>query len=587
VAVEIRGTAASPGVAIGPALVVERRAVTVFRVLLPEEGVEPEVGRLQRAIEASRAQLEAIKQRLARDVGLPFARIFEAQLLMLDDSLLKQRAASAVRGERVNAEWALRAVAEDLRGRFAQLSDSYLRERSADLDDVLGRIHANLSGAADGPSFSRLPGPCVLVAADLAASEAAELDWQRVLGIALDAGSATHHTSILARSLGIPAVVGLQDASRRIRPGAVLAVDGTRGLVVVEPSVPTIEVARSEDARRREEDDRLRGLRSLPAQTRDGVRIRIQANAEFPGEAATALEQGAEGIGLFRSEYLIGRSRVWPSEERQTEVYRRLLDQMSPHPVTIRTWDLGPEDLVPGEPRSSNPALGERALRLLRRAREPFLIQLRALLRAAAHGPLRIMLPFVSGLDELRAATALLAEARAQLSDRGVPMADRVPLGLNVEVPSAALTVDLLAGEVDFLSVGTNDLIQYLLAVDRGDPRVSSVYQPLHPSVLRVIRSIVQAADALRVPLGLCGEMAADPSQALMLVGLGVRELSMTPTAIPRVKAAIREVEAASLERTALACLNLRTPLEIEQRLAQDLQVHRALVPGGALPATQ
>jgi phosphotransferase system enzyme I (PtsI) len=569
-AVELHGTPASAGVAVGPALVVERRAVPVFRVLLPEHAVDAEVARLHRAIEASRAQLEATERRLSRDLGAPFGRIFEAQLLMLDDSLLRHRAVSVIRGERVNAEWALRAVAEDLRARFAQLSDSYLRERSADLDDVLGRIQENLSGAADAPSLSRLPGKCVLVAADLAASEAAELDWQQVLGIALDAGSATYHTSILARSLGIPAVVGLQDASRRIHPGAVLVVDGTRGIVVIEPSLPTIEVVRSEEARRREQDDRLRGLRDLPAVTRDGVRVRIQANAEFPGEAATALDQGAEGIGLFRSEYLIGRSRVWPSEERQTEIYRRLLEQMSPHPVTVRTWDLGPEDLLPGEPRSRNPALGERALRLLRRAREPFLVQLRALLRAAAHGPLRIMLPFVGGFDEIRAATALLAEARAQLSERGVPMGERVPLGLTVEVPSAALTVDLLAREVDFLSVGTNDLIQYLLAVDRGDPRVAEIYQPLHPSVLRVIRSIVRAAEARGIPLGLCGEMAADPSQALLLVGLGVRELSMTPTAIPRVKAAIRAANAAALETTALCCLDLSTPQEISQRLARD-----------------
>jgi phosphoenolpyruvate-protein phosphotransferase (PTS system enzyme I) len=567
---DLHGTPASPGVAIGPALVVERRAVAVFRVLLPEEAVDAEVARLHRAIEASRAQLETTRLKLSRDLGAPFGRIFEAQLLMLDDSLLRQRAVNVIRGERVNAEWALRAVAEELRARFAELSDLYLRERSADLDDVLGRIHENLSGAADALSFSRLPGKCVLVAADLAASEAAELDWQQVLGIALDAGSATYHTSILARSLGIPAVVGLKDASRRIRPGALLAVDGTRGLVVIEPSLPTIEVVRSEDARRREQDDRLRELRDLPALTSDGVRVRIQANAEFPAEAATALEQGAEGIGLFRSEYLIGRSRIWPSEERQTEVYRRLLEQMSPHPVTIRTWDLGPEDLLPGEPRSANPALGERALRLLRRAREPFLVQLRALLRAAAHGPLRIMLPFVGGFDEIRAATALLAEARAQLSERGVAMGERVPLGLNVEVPSAALTVDLLAREVDFLSVGTNDLIQYLLAVDRGDPRVADLYQPLHPAVLRVIRSVVRAAEAQRIPVGLCGEMAADPSQALVLVGLGVRELSMTPTAIPRVKAAIRAANAALLERTALCCLELRTPQEVAERFARD-----------------
>jgi phosphoenolpyruvate-protein phosphotransferase (PTS system enzyme I) len=568
---ELRGTGVSPGIAVGQALILDRERASIFRLVLSPESIEPEVQRLTRAVEASRAQLQSIKERLSREVGVPHAYIFDAHLLMLEDPLLLDRAVAVIRDEHVNAEWALRTVSDQLHALFDEFSDAYLRERSTDLDDVLGRIQLNLSGAADAPSLSRLPGSFVLVAADLTPSEAAELDWQRVLAVATDVGSSTYHTAIIARSLGIPAVVGLREATRRIPPGSLVVVDGTRGELVVEPSGPTLAGFRAVQERERKEEERLQGTRGLAAVTRDGEAVRLLANAEFAEEAATALLYGAEGIGLFRSEYLLGRAQKWPSEDHQIDVYRRLLDQMRPHPVTVRTWDVGLEEILPGGPTSPNPALGERALRLLRRSPEPFRVQLRALLRAGRHGPLRIMFPFASGPDDLRLALDLLDEVREELRRDDVPFGEDVPIGLTLEVPSAAATLDLLAPDVDFFSVGTNDLIQYMLAVDRTDPRVAALYQPLHPAVLRTIDHIVRTAEAHRVPLALCGEMAADPLQALVVLGLGVRELSMTPSAIPRVKAAIRGVRAERARSVARFCLSVGTPGEIEEVVRRDL----------------
>jgi phosphotransferase system enzyme I (PtsI) len=568
---ELVGTGVSPGVAVGPALLVEREAVPVFRLLLPAADVEKELARFRAALEESRAQLQRIKDRLARELGGSHGYIFDAQLLMLEDPLLLDRTCALIREERASADWALRSVAEQLHGLFEEFSEGYLKERSSDLDDVVSRLQVNLAGAAGAPSLSRLPGPCVLVSPDLTPSEAAELEWGKVLGVATDAGSQTYHTAILARSLGIPAVVGLRDASRRIPPGALLVVDGSRGRVVVEPSSGALAAFRARQERERAEEERLRENWDQPALTPDGVRVNLLANAEFPDDAAAARLCGASGIGLFRSEYLLRRCRGWPGEEDQLEVYRRLLERMEPFPVTVRLWDVGAEDLLPGGPSSPNPALGERALRLLRREPEPFRTQLRALLRAAVHGRLRILLPFVSGPADLPDVRALLHEVRQALTRDGLPFREDVPLGAMLEIPSAALAADLIAAEVDFLTVGTNDLIQYVLAVDRVDPRVAARYQPLHPGVLRLLRDVADAAARRATPLSVCGEMAGDPLQALALVGLGVRELSMHPAAIPRVKSALREMPFARAQAAVLACLGLPTAEAVEQALRREL----------------
>ena len=389
------------------------------------------------------------------------------------------------------------------------------------------------------------------------------------MAIATDVGSSTYHTAIIARSLGIPAVVGLENATRRIPPGTLVVVDGTRGGWWSSPRArPWPAFARCRSARNAK-SERLQGTRALPAVTLDGTAVVLRANVEFIEEVATASLYGAQGIGLFRSEYLLGRGRRWPTEEQQLDVYRRLLEQMAPHPVTVRTWDVGLDEMAPGGPTSPNPALGERALRLLRRFPEPFRVQVRALLRARAHGPLRVMFPFASGPSDLDLALRLIEDAKAELRREGEVFAEDLPVGLTIEVPSAALTTDLLAREVEFVSIGTNDLIQYLLAVDRADPRVSALYQPLHPAVVRTIHQVLCAAGS--TPVSVCGEMAAHPLHALLLVGLGVRELSMAPSAIPRVKAALREVTLPQATAVATACLELRSEAAIEERLRADL----------------
>jgi phosphoenolpyruvate-protein phosphotransferase (PTS system enzyme I) len=577
----LRGTGVSPGIALGPALVMERDAAPVFRLSLAKDAVDAEVARLQAALAVSGEQLRAIKERLSREVGAPHAYIFDAQLLMLEDPLLRERAAEIVRSECLNAEWALRIVSEGLHGIFSQFSDAYLRERSTDLDDVIGRVQLNLRGAPGAPSLSRLPGPVVLVAGDLTPSEAAELDWDRVLAIVTDVGSSTYHTAIIARSLGIPAVAGLREATRQIGPGSQVVVDGGRGEVVVDPPAGVLDTFRAAQREYRQEEDRLRATRSLAARTLDGVEVLLAANVEFPEEATTAQLYGAAGIGLFRSEYLLGRGLRWPGEDQQLDVYRRLAEQMHPHPVTVRTWDVGLEALGPTGPSSPNPALGERALRLVRRSPDPFRVQLRALLRAGHKGPLRIMFPFVNGPSDLRVALSLLEQVKVELRAEGVAFREDVPVGINLEVPSAAVVFDLLAAEVDFFSVGTNDLIQYLLAVDRTDPRVSALYEPLHPAVLRTLAQIAEAAGRSGRPLSVCGEMAGQPLEAVLLVGLGYRELSMAPSAIPRVKAALRSVREADARSLVTRCLGLATSGEIAALVRSELG---AAVPAEAAP---
>jgi phosphotransferase system enzyme I (PtsI) len=556
---------------VGPALLVERAHVPVFRLLLPSHEVDSEVRRLEEALDTSRRQLLAIKERLGREVGVPHAYIFDAHLLMLEDPLLRGRAVAVVRDERVNAEWALRLVSQQLHDVFDEFKDDYLRERSTDLDDVLGRVQLNLVGGRDAPSLARLPGRFVMVASDLGPSEAAELDWGRVLGIALDAGSPTYHTAILARSFGVPAVVGLQEATRAVAPGALLVIDGSRGVVLVEPPPEVAEGYRREAERGRRAAAGHAAVPVSPAVTADGVRLSLQANVEFPDEAATARRYGAEGIGLFRSEYLLARAREWPGEERQVEIYRRLLEESAPHPVTVRTWDIGVEDIAPGGPSSPNPALGQRAGRLLERAPEPFRVQLRALLRAAAHGRLRVMFPFVGGPADLARSLAFLGRVRDELAGEDLLHAARVEVGVNVELPSAALTADHLARHVDFFSIGTNDLIQYVLAVDRADPRVMPLYEPFHPAVLRLVDRVVRAARQAGIPVSVCGEMAGQALSAVALVGLGVRELSMSPASIPGVRRALPTASAARARAVMERCLDLPTAAEVEREIDEAL----------------
>jgi len=575
------GIGVSPGVAVGPALVAIQRT-QVLRFPVGPDGVARELSALERARQRSRAQLEQIRRRIAAARGADLAAIFDAQLLMLDDPILVGRAAAVVRNERVNAEWAVQRALDEAAAVFDDVDDPYLHERKGDLHDVAGRLRMNLRDEKGGARdrLQDLDAPCVLIADELTPSVVAQLDWTRIKGFVTDAGSRTYHTAILARSLGVPAVVGLHDVSRRVPPGVSVIIDGETGEVVIDPTPALWQEAEGRSS--------LHLVAAIahtedgPLQTSDGETIVLQANIERSDDVPSALSAGAEGIGLYRSEFmLVGGPPDMAAEEEQYHVYRQLVERMAGRPVTIRTFDVDERQLARPlvdaaldarwfpEPQRSGHA-GLRGVRFGLAQPRIFKTQLRALLRAAAHGPLRIMFPFVSSVQEVRDAKSLLLEAQEELTARGVTVPD-VPVGIMIEVPSAAFTASLLAKEADFFTIGTNDLIQYTLAVDRTDDRVSNRYEPLHPAILRLLRHVRRAAARQGIVVSVCGEMASDPLLLKLLIGCGLREFSMTPGAIPMARRVVKETSARQMMRVAARVLTLGTVEEIEQYLSDEV----------------
>jgi len=560
----LTGIGASPGLVAGRAVVLIHRE-QVLRYRVPAERLNREIARLGASRDLARQQLTEIRSSVSRKHGADLASIFDAQLMMLDDQKLIPRAAEIVREQRVNAAWAIQRVFDEFGAVFDDIADAYLRERKGDVSDLAGRLKMNLRrGASSRDLLQELDEASVLVADELPPSIAAQIDWAKVRGFATDAGSRTYHTAILARSLGVPAVVGLQNATRIVQAGQAIALDGDTGELVLDPGEEILARARLHV------DDVApiagqQGEPSGPAVTSDGIRVRLDANIEFPDDLAAARYAGAEGIGLYRSEFLLmGGVRAWGAasadEEEQYAVYRRMLEGMAPGAVTIRTFDLDEE------------GGGMRGLRLSLLKPEPFRRQLRALLRASRHGALRIMFPFVSGVEELRDARQMIKEAAAELGIADRELA-RVPVGAMIEVPAAAYTADLIAREADFLTIGTNDLIQYCLAVDRSDARVSQLYEPLHPAILRMVVMVRRAAARQRIPVSLCGEMASDPVVLALLVGLGLREFSMTPAAIPLARRLLQEMRSDELHAIARRVLRLSTADEIETELERNIVV--------------
>ena len=584
----LAGIGVSGGVGAGRAVVLIQRA-QVLRFSIAAARIEAEIARLEQARRRSAEQLDRIQGHLP---GRDLRALFEAQRLMVDDPMLVPRAAAIVREQRVNAEWALQQVFDHLGAIFDGVEDPYLRERKGDLADVVGRLRMNLTpgGAAFRDVLGECEAPCVLVADELPPSIAAQLDWNKFEAFITDAGSRTYHTAILARSLHVPAVVGLHDATARIAPGTMILVDGDEGTVSVDAPPETVASVVSGHSRSRRsvgEGAKADSTERTPLKTTDGVAVRIEANVDLLGDASFAMAQGADGIGLFRSELLLaGRPADELTEDMQYEMYRQLLDDVRPAPVTVRTFDIDEDQLASGEHRRESlwasgyevprSRLGLRSIRLTLKRRELLRAQLRALVRAAAHGDLRVMFPFVSGIDELREARSVLAEAREEIQTRGVSSGP-LQVGVMIEVPSAAFTADVLAVESDFLTIGTNDLIQCCLAVDRTDERVSHLYEPLHPAILRLIRYICRAATRQKVPLSVCGEMASDPAMLALLVGMGLSRFSMTPAAIPLARRVIEELDARELRLVAARALKLHSAPEIEQLLTDALTNRRTL----------
>lgn len=581
----LSGIGVSGGTGAGRAVVLIQRA-QVLRFSIAASQVDTEIARLERARQRSAAQLDRIQHRLP---GRDLRSLFEAQRLMVDDPMLLPRAASIVQEQRINAEWALQHVFDHLGAVFDGVEDRYLRERKGDLADVVGRLRMNLTpgGAGFRDVLGVCEAPCVLVADELPPSIAAQLDWNKFEAFITDAGSRTYHTAILARSLHVPAVVGLHDATARIAPGTLILVDGDEGTVLIDPPADVARKVRAASDQRRQTEQPTRDQSSRSLKTADGVDIRVEANVDFLGDATFAMAQGAEGIGLFRSELLLAdRPADELTEDMQYEMYRQLVTDVAPAPVTVRTFDIDEDQLASGEHRRDTlwaagyevprSRLGLRSIRLTLKRRELLRLQLRALVRAAAHGDLRVMFPFVSGIEELREARSVLAEAREEVQARRAA-SGALQVGVMIEVPSAAFTADLLAAECDFLTIGTNDLIQCCLAVDRTDERVSHLYEPLHPAILRLIRHVRRAAARRKVPLSVCGEMASDPAVLALLVGMGLLQFSMTPAAIPVARRVIQEMDARDLRAIAARALTLETAPEIEQ-FVSDALTHRRML---------
>jgi phosphotransferase system enzyme I (PtsI) len=579
--VRVSAIGVSPGLASGRAILLDRRETAVFRVPIPEGDLAIEIARLTEAREVARGQILALKDRVAAVVGETFAGVFGAHLLILDDPLLISGTEEIIRTERVNAEWALKLVAEKLLEAFQRIGDDYLRERGGDLEDVHNRLQGLLAGERHRHELSELTEDSVVVARSLSPSDAALLDHERVVAFCTDVGGRTSHIAILASALQIPAVVGTHDLSARVATGDLLLVDGNRGLVLVRPSETELASYRQACIEFAQHERELQEESNLPATTLDGQDVTLMANIEFPEELDVALRHGAKGIGLYRSEFLfLSRSPALPTEEDHYAVYTDLVRRVAPEETIIRTLDLGGDKyfhqvLARNE---SNPVMGLRAIRFCLRRPEIFRPQLRGLLRASAEGNLKIMFPLVSGVGELRQARQVLTECRLELEAEGHRVASDLKVGIMVEVPSAALTADHLAREADFFSIGTNDLLQYCLALDRGNESLAGLYQPFHPALLRLLDGVVRAARRAGIEVSLCGELGADPGALPVLLGLGLRRLSMAPASIPEIRSAVRHIEAARAERMVADLLEMATAEEIEARVRAEFP------PPGASP---
>ncbi len=587
----ILGIAASPGVGLGTAFVVDRRRLSIPRRHLAPAEVDVEILRFRHAMAAARAQLSGVRDRLGTEAG-DHSLILDAHLLMLDDTLLTEQTERAIRDERLNAEWALRQTVEHIKDVFNRADVDYFRERRSDVDFVGERVLRQLLGAAVELQRPReLLGPVVLVAFELSPADTAALARADVCAFVTDGGTSTSHTAIMARALSIPAVVGAAGATRRIATGDRVIVDGLRGVVTIAPSDEEQEAARTRGDRYMAFARSLQGNRGTPAQTRCGHPIRLRANIELPAEAAVGIDHGADGIGLYRTEFLYVDRSEPPTEDEQFETFRRIVETMAPRKVTLRTFDLGGDKFSTAfrMPREINPALGLRAVRLALRERAVFRAQLRAMLRAAAYGDVRVMVPMISTIHELREARSELNLARAELDASGQRY-QNVPLGIMVETPSAVLMADLLAQESAFFSIGTNDLMQYSLAIDRGNEHVAHMARSLDPAIVRSIAIVVRAAKAQGIPCALCGAMAAELLALPVLVGLGVHELSVEPTAVPEVKEALRRIDLADAEALAADVLTLAGADDVEDfvRAAYGPVFHDLLAGGevGAMSDT-
>ncbi|HVP57348.1 MAG TPA: phosphoenolpyruvate--protein phosphotransferase [bacterium] len=564
----LNGVAASPGIAMGNALVLARTEIRVPKSRLSPDEIEPEVGRLLRAIETTKHQLVETRTKVAQEMGESYARIFDAHRMILEDKLSTDEIVAGIRAGS-NAEFAVNTVLSKHERLLWEKGDVYIKDRAADIRDVRIRVLSNLSGTSKGTNdLSNLGSDVIVVAHDLSPAETAQLRKESIRAFATDVGGRTSHTVIMARSLEIPAVVGLHNALGRVQDDDFLIVDGNRGRVVVQPSPETMEKYKRELQHYASLTKGLLRFRDLPAVTVDGHSIMLSANIESHEEADSVVEHGAQGIGLYRTEFMfVGREGL-PAEDEQYRVYDAVASKVSPHPVIIRTMDIGGDKFLSDfeSPKEMNPYLGWRGIRFGLARRDIFKTQLRAILRASTRGNIKIMYPMVSNLDEISEARAVLEETMAELDREGKGFDRQCEVGIMMETPAAVMIAPELARHVDFFSIGSNDLIQYALAADRGNDQVAYLYEPLHLGVLRFIKQTVTAAKEAGIWVGLCGEMSSDPVSALVLLGLDLDELSTSPYAVPEIKEMVRSVSYADARKLAEEALTIERPEEIRKR---------------------
>jgi phosphotransferase system enzyme I (PtsI) len=561
----LKGTAASSGIVMGRAFLVHRGRVSVPHKAIEARRIASEIKRFKRAIERSKDQLREIKEKiLAEEVRRHFF-ILDVHLMILDDKMLIQDTIEVIETRRINAEWALDIIIGKLNAAFDTIEDEYLRERKNDVHYVAQRIFRNLAGK-DYDDLARIRGNVIVVAHDLSPADTIQMNLNHVAGFITDIGGRISHTAILSRSMGIPAVVGLETATSLINGGDLLIIDGYSGTVIINPDEETSEEYTNRQKQIRLLEREVLKYAALPAETRDGYRVKMGANIELAEELPVAISHGAEGIGLYRTEILYLNREDLPSEEEQFQVYQSIVEGISPGSAVIRTLDVGGDKFLSsyGYDHEVNPALGLRAIRFSLKEPQLFKVQLRGMLRASAFGKLKILFPMISGVAEIRRAKAILEEAKEELGVEGIPFDEGIEVGAMIEIPSASIIADALTHEVDFLSIGTNDLIQYALAIDRINEHVSYLFEPLHPAILRMIRGIVEAGHRAGIEVAICGEMAADPAYLLILLGLGLDELSMTPFYIPRVKKILRSSSYEEAKQLLEEVSRLSTAAEIE-----------------------
>lgn len=561
----LKGIPASPGIVTGKAFLYGREQYTISRRIINDVQVQSEIKRFKDALAQTKGEILDIKKRISDEMGAQHGQIFSAHLLVIDDSMLIEEVVAKLKKEKLSIEYVFQDVLRRYIKVFSEMDDEYLKERISDINDVGRRILKNLIGAKED-ALSNLKDKVVVIAYDLSPSDTATMHKKNVKGFATDIGGRTSHTAIMAKSLEIPAVVGVEVLTKRVESGDDVIVDGTHGVVIINPSPKTLKKYELDRERLIAFEKHLLELKDLPCVTLDGRKIELAANIEVPEDVPSVMAHGAAGIGLYRTEYFYMNRITLPTEEEQAKAYSAVVKKLKPNPVTLRTLDIGGDKFLSqlDVPQQMNPFLGWRAIRFCLARPDIFKSQLRAILKASAYGKLRVMYPMISGLEELRQANALLDECAKELKKEGVPFDENIEKGAMIEVPSAALTSDILAREVDFFSIGTNDLIQYSLAVDRVNEKIAYLYEPTHPAVLRLIKSIVDHGHNAGIWVGMCGEMAGDIVMTVILLGLGLDEFSTSPIATPEIKRIIRAVTMRQAKEIAGEALTLLTGKDVE-----------------------